>query len=280
MKYIDASAFIALLAPMDVVIAEHEARCQQLARTIEEKKQANVGLAKSKQKPTTLDETRLRKAQNDLAEARQEKQSLYDLKLKPIDLAIVLMECEGTLWTAEEAPEWSKEVANQEGRGEKGLRMRHGLPLVSTTQDVDLPEINEEVKCVEAATGKALQPMRPGTLGNKIFSGWVFLSAEEGAFKGLGDEHRQAFMFGEVLRPMLYGGLPDEVRNAVHTLLAPSNVLGHYNAINATTRHGFIRIPSEDADKAWGLVTITKGGPKYELRTSYLVERLKRTLIL
>jgi hypothetical protein len=278
MKYTDASAFAVLLAPMDVAIAEHEARCQQLARTIEEKKQSNVGLAKSKQKPTTLDETRLRRAEKDLEEAKQEKQSIIDLKLKPIDLAVVLMECEGTLWTAEEAPEWGKEVANQEGRGEKGLRMRHGLPLVSTTQDVDLPEINEEVKCVEAATGKALQAMRPGTLGNKIFGGWVFLSAEAGTFKGLSEEYRQAFMFGEVLRPMLYGGLPDEIRNAVHELLSPTNVLGHYNAINATTRHGFIRIPKEDADAAWGLVTITKGGPKYELRTSYLVERLKRTL--
>ena len=39
MKYTDAKAFVALLAPMDVVIAEHIVRCQQLARTIEEKKQ-------------------------------------------------------------------------------------------------------------------------------------------------------------------------------------------------------------------------------------------------
>ena len=66
MKYTDAKAFVALLALMDVVIAEHIVRCQQLARTIEEKKQSNVGLAKSKQKPTALDETRLRIAQKNL----------------------------------------------------------------------------------------------------------------------------------------------------------------------------------------------------------------------
>lgn len=279
MKYIDTNLFVNLLAPMDAAIVELEFQYRQLARTIEEKKLANAELSKSKQKSTVKNETSLRKIEKDIEIAKQKRLDLYRLKLKPIELVTMLMECDGTLWTPEEALEWGKELANQEGRGEKGLRIRHNLPQVSTTQDVDLPEINEEVKCIESASGGSLQTIRPGTHGNKIYSAWMFLSAELGAFKNLSTEHRDAIMFGELLRSMLYGSLPAKFKNEIHELLKPSNVLGHYNAVNAVTKCGFIRVPREDFNSAWSLVSITKGGPKYELKTSYIVERLVRTVL-
>lgn len=279
MKYTDASAFTVLVTPMDVAIAEHEARCQQLARTIEEKKQSNVGLAKSKQKPTTLDETRLRKAEKDLEEARQEKQSLYDLKMKSWVALQILMESESALWATEEATAYHKPLSNQEGKGEIPLRMRHNLPLTpSTVDDCDLPEINEEVKCLESAVGKSLQAIRTGTYSRKLYSMWVMVSAEDGKFKQFSQEHREALGTGELKASILHKELAAEIRDEVHKLLAPSAVMGCYNAVNATTSLGFLRIPKEDLDAAWRLVTVTKGAPKYELRTSYIVERLKRTL--
>ena len=289
MDYRNTSVYCELCSTRSAEVVELEAQRNRAARSLAEaelynaEQVANPPLSKRgrplkpKLKKLGNLQRALKSSEEELAEARQCLQDVYDLKLRNVVLLHMLMEADGTLWTPEEAAEWSKELANQEGRGEKGLRMRYGLPLVSTTKDVDLPQINEEVKNVESSSGKNLQPIRTGAHSQKMYGMWLMLSAEKGFFKDFSEKQRTAFGTGELLPSFLREGISKEVRDIVYDLLKPSSVIGHYAAVNGTTSKGFIRVPSEDADVAWRLVTITKYGPKYELQTEYLIERLKKT---
>ncbi len=69
------------------------------------------------------------------------------------ELIHILAEMEGTVWTPEQAEAWNSERAIHEGKGEKSLRMRFGLPLVSSQCEGDLGELGE-VKCIQASATK------------------------------------------------------------------------------------------------------------------------------
>jgi hypothetical protein len=191
----------------------------------------------------------------------------------------------GELWTVEQASTWSKELAAHEGRGEKALRLRHGLSLVPSTEDCDITlgdGTRIEVKNLQGRSGDGkfnIQDIQTGKTGRKVYARWMVQQAEIGRFKGLSEQLRDAIFTGELGRGSVYGLLPDDVMVDLLEVLRPHNVLGSYDAIVGTTRFGSITIPRADFDEAWILDTVTKMGPKYSLKRDYIVGRLKRTLV-
>lgn len=212
---------------------------------------------------------------------------LLTLESKPWYLLHFLMEAELQFWTTVEREMWHKTLALNEGRGEQALRIRHGLPPEPSKEACDLVKyvdgirtLYEEVKNLQGrqSDGKFhLQAIQTGTTGREAYLKWVFEHAEIGMFVGLDKELRDALARGEITAGKLYH-LPHHIMSSLLFALRPSQVLGSYDAIIGTTCNGFFRVPKADFDRAWSLQTVTKGGPKYTLRTEYVVERLKATL--
>lgn len=219
-------------------------------------------------------------------QARYEK--LLNLDIPSWDLLHILMEAEGTLWTPEEVTMWHKSLANTEGRGEEALRKRLGLSPDLTTEACDLVKyekgvrlIYEEVKNLQGrrADGKfSIQEIQTSKHGRQMYCMWMMERAENGCFKGLNDELRRAFGTGEV-GPKKVDALAEPLRADMMSSLSPTSVLSTWDAINGTTRNGFIRIPAHDAQIAWRFKCVTKSGLKYVLRESYIIKRLLETLL-
>jgi hypothetical protein len=52
-----------------------------------------------------------------------------------------------------------------------------------------------------------------------------------------------------------------------------------YDNIILTASFGFLTVPKADFDIAFSLKTITKSGPKYTVKRSYIKDQLKKTLV-
>lgn len=190
----------------------------------------------------------------------------------------ILIEADGCAWTSRELDLWDRPTVKHEGRGEKSLRHRLGLPLDAvSTRPCDLFEINEEVKCLVSGDSDNIMPIRPGAEGERLCGQTLFKMTEEGVFKDLGDELRTAVAVREISPGKFYHDLPEAIRQKLLVAFLPSSVLGHYDAVNCTTAHGYIRVPKKDCDVAWRLACITQSSPRYRLSREYVEERLRST---
>lgn len=221
-----------------------------------------------------------------LKTARGHIDDVQDLNVTDWYLLQMLIEAEGTLWTEEERTMWRKVLGPQEGRGEQALKRRHGLPEGQTRSKGDLIKwvdgvrvLYEEVKNLEGRGAKgrySVQNIQTANDGTSAHRDWVDEMYETRGFEGVDRELRRKCIGGEISDKTLKQ-LPKALQDNILQTFAASRVLP-YQAINGATHTGFIRIPQSDFDAAWEFDNITKYGPKYSLRTDYLITRLQKTL--
>lgn len=235
-----------------------------------------------KRKRTQEEERRLANAKNRLKSIKRKLLAWSQLKITPWDVVHLIQAAEDRLWTPVQYDLWHKDLASHEGRGEASLRDYYGLPpAVATTEEIDIPENGVEAKNVQGRSKNGtlqLQNIQAGKAGRKAYSLWMGTNAEAGHFKGLPDDVRTALFTGEVPVNIIYGHLPAAVRDSLLEAIKPSTVFAIPNAIDCTTRNGSLHVPKADFDAAWSITNVTKCGPKYVLKRSYLWDRLERTL--
>lgn len=184
----------------------------------------------------------------------------------------MLMNVEGTFWTLDEGDLNDKPRIAGEGFGEKGLRKRLGMPTVitNTKSMCDLEE-HGEVKCMQNMNIEnfSITPIKLGTVGETSYRRWLGLAQKE---LNLSDEQIGTLARGEVS----FNGNEDYEEN-MKLKFSPSAILRdecEYNAIWNTFLFGFIRIEQGDYDKAYKLVKISQGGPRYTLDKNYIINRV------
>lgn len=195
------------------------------------------------------------------------------------DLVHMEAELRGTLWSDMQVALWDMPTSVHEGKGEKSIRDWHGLAQEVTQASVDLQEINEEVKNwhhTNADEVDAIQSIRIGKIGKAVYGRVVRDVIRSNDESVMDDATWDALVTGEVSPGMLYHTLPEPVTRALFEALHPARVLMHYSAINGCSRLGFLRIPVEDAERAWRLKCVTQASPKYDLRRSYVEELLNQ----
>jgi hypothetical protein len=204
------------------------------------------------------------------------------------NLVKTLIEADETTWTDVEIVSWHKALANSEGRGETALRERLGIKDVVTSDACDLVKrdengnivLYEEVKNIQGRGAKGrfvLQAVQVGKTGRQAYCMWLLETAEKGMLVGLPEDVRQSLGTGEVSPGTLFKRLSGPVLDSLNEKMSPFSVLSGWDAINCTTRDGYLRIPKEDCNEAWQLTCITKSGPKYALRRDYILKRLLAT---
>lgn len=187
-----------------------------------------------------------------------------------VDAFHALAELNGGLWTPAELDLLKQEVTTFEGRGEKPLRHRFGLPLEATLESHDLFN-DEEVKYV----GALVEPFKVGRMGRQAYVRSFKELVRELPDEALPPEAWDDLANGEVSAGKLHGSMPQRVRDKLRTSLAPDRVLACYSALYLTTPEGFVRVPRDDFAAALGLVSVTQMGPKYRLRREYVDARLR-----
>jgi hypothetical protein len=183
-------------------------------------------------------------------------------------LVRLLAEVSGQLWSFAEAATLLLHRALHEGPGEKAIKLRLGLTLSSSTGR-DLP--NGEIKWLDNGKG-SLQAMQVAQCGQKAWGAFIFEQAEAGLFKDLDPAVRQAFKDGELPRNVI-DALPDGIYNQLMLAVSPGAVLQSYGDIYCTFNFGYI-VVSASHTYAWRLVGISKGRPRYALRTDYITGKL------
>lgn len=264
-------------------LAKLEADVQSLTTIITEISCIRLRGGSVNRKRTPEEERKLLNAKNRLKTAKKRLLEWTTLSsITPWDIIHLIQAADGTLWNEKQYELWHKELQSHEGRGEASDRDFRGLPPAeSTTEEIDIPELEIEVKNVQGRAKNGtlqLQTIQAGKAGRQAYSMWMGRSAELGHFKDLSDEVRQALFTGEVPRNVIYGHLPATVKESLLATIRPSSVFARPMTIDCTTRNGMLSIPASEFDAAWDIVCVTKCGPKYTLKKGYLLERLKKTL--
>lgn len=172
----------------------------------------------------------------------------------------------GRRWTAEERALLDESLVAFEGRGEKPLRHRLGLPQVVSRDSCDLPG-DEEVKHIGDNPACSF---RLGKVGRRVYVRLLRLVADEDVTDDMLD--------GNVSPSKIYRTYPEHVRRLMCDSLMPSRVLSCYSAIYLTTETGFSRVPRDHYDVAFGLICVAQHTPQYRLRREYVEGRLAATL--
>ena len=245
---------------------------------------------KERRKKTPEEQKTFTNASNGIKSATGRLNALLNLTAPTYDLLHILMEADGTLWSPAEAAMWNKELLDQsEGRGEEALKIRHGIPSDASTRECDLIKrdangnviLYEEIKSLQEKSKNkearsSLQEIQTGARGRHLSGLWMLEHSEAGLFKHLDDATRLALGTGELTSTCIEN-LSPFLNESITKEMMPSNVLGIYSAVNGTTKDGFIRIPREHFDAAWAFTHVTKSGPKFMIKKSYVAQRLLTT---
>lgn len=171
----------------------------------------------------------------------------------------------GRTWTDEELVLMAQTTAMYEGKGEKPLRHRLGLPIEATNASSDLPG-DEEIKYLSPINTR----FRVGKFGKRAYISML---------RELSDEHITPDMWdGEVPTSKIYNSLPDNVRSKLQTNLAPERVLSCYEAIYLTTDTGHSRVPKADYHAAFGLSNVSQYSPIFRLKREYVESQVRSTV--
>jgi len=186
------------------------------------------------------------------------------------ELFHLLADVDGGIWRPEEVALLDKKLLNFEGRGEKSLRHRLGLPLEPTMDSCDIPG-GQEAKYV----GNNVDTFRIGKVGKKAY---VNLFKE--VVRAHGDDVMTPEMWesmgdGELSAGKVYTELPDVIRTKIQEDLAPAKILSCYTAMYLMTDVGYVRIPRHHFSRAFSLTCVTQMSPKYRLKREYVEDRLR-----
>ena len=186
------------------------------------------------------------------------------------DLFQVLVEADECEWNEEQAALVQGEMEMYEGRGEKSLRHRFGLPLEVSQGSCDFPDDGEG-----KYMGDKLETFRVGKVGKRAY-GRVYRDIVR-RFKddALTPDQWDMLSDGEVSTGKVYHDLPDLVRWELQNALAPALVLSSYQTMFLMSDTGFVRVPRCDFSSAFQLAAVTQMSPKYRLRRDYVERRLR-----
>lgn len=264
-------------------LAELDANIKRLEATIADLSCIRLNGGTVRRKRTPDENRKLLNDKNRIKTYRKKLQRWYDLNVTSWDIVHLIQDADGRLWNSNKQEElWHKGLASHEGRGEAALRDWYGLTTAgSTTDDIDIPELEVEVKNVQGRAKNGtfqLQTIQAGKSGRQAYSTWMGETAEAGSFKELSHNVRLALFTGEVTSGIIYKALPESTRISLLDAIKPSTVFSRPRAVDCTTRNGCLHVERYDYDVAFAVVSVTKCGPKYALKRSYLLDRLKRTL--
>lgn len=182
-----------------------------------------------------------------------------------------------TPWAPTELEVNALERERHEGWGEKGYKLRNDLSQKVTSKSWDFPEIKEEGKCIQTGLSKtpssvprnSLLSFKLGKFGTEAYGSLIWHVATHYASE-LTEGQRQRVMRGEI-PPNELKQFSTDVREYIMNVTVPSLVMSEYKALVLTSLPGFLRIPNEHFDSAFEMRCITKMGPKFWLRTDYLI---------
>lgn len=180
------------------------------------------------------------------------------------DLFRLWSETFGWVWTPEQVELNEQNTEAYEGKGEKALRHRLGLPMVATLGSCDLP--TGEIKYV----GQSPETFRVGKMGKRMYVRTLRELSDDAVTDSMLD--------GEVSAGKLYNTLPENVRTKLQTNLSPVTVLSEYPAMYLTTDHGYGFVPREHYAHAFSLSAVTQMSPKFRLKREYVEMRLRQTI--
>jgi len=282
LRYTDTQLYKSMVAAAEADIAMHTEIHDRLVGI----RMRGPGAIIEKRKKTPEEATAFKAAIAGIKSAQERLDCLLNLTAPTYDLLHILMHADMTLWTPDEVTQWNKEMLDQtEGRGEEALKLRYGIPSNSSTKECDLIMrdsdgkivLYEEVKSLQEKSKPTMQEIQTGARGRHLYGMWLLENAEREMFKHLHIDLRIALGTGELTSKCIEN-LPPYLNESIMKEMMPSNVLGIYSAVNGTTTNGFIWIPRHHFDEAWAFTHVTKSGPKFALRKSYVVWRLQRTL--
>jgi len=254
--YTDTSTYCRLVSELDAEIAVISARRRRLAEIPKRERSSDEA------RELVNSTGRLKRLQWRRDNATDPSQYTWS------DLLALWEAAYGGSWTQEEKRLLEVELVAFEGRGEKPLRLRLGLPLAVSRDSCDLPG-DEEVKYVGAMMNVLI---RVGGIGRRAYIRALRKVSEELITDEMWD--------GEVSQSKVYGSLPEQVRKDLQSSLAPDKVLTCYAAIYLTTETGFSRIPREEFGNAFSLSCVTQYSPKYRLKREYVESKLRKSLKL
>lgn len=263
------------LARVDAQMSELRVQIEELAGTIESKKLANVGKAKSKQKPTKGDEIKLGRLQERLQECEEHRRQFEDgtaRELTHYRTCRLRAELNGTLWSPQAKATLELPRLAHEGRGEKAVRTMRGLELVVTQDKRDMED--GDIKWLDNGHS-GLQTVQTGRCGLTSYLSFVWDLARSNKVPEIDPVIIEAIKSGEIPKELLEGeSMPSWLLESLVSYILPSDVLGQYGDIYCAFDFGYVVIPQADADEAWSLVSITKGKPRYALNKRYTARKM------
>jgi hypothetical protein len=186
------------------------------------------------------------------------------------DLFQLLVEADECEWNAAQLALMQGDMATYEGRGEKSLRHRFGLPL-EVSQDVcDFPDDGEG-----KYLGDKLETFRLGKVGKQAYGRVYRTIVRQFKDECLTPDLWDTLTDGEVSTGKVYHELPLLLRTLLQEALAPAVVLSSYQTMFLMSDFGFIRVPRCDFAAAFQLSAVTQMSPKYRLRRDYVERRLR-----
>jgi len=189
------------------------------------------------------------------------------------ELFHLLADVNGGIWRAEELRLLGENRASFEGRGEKSLRMRLGLPLEPTMDSCDIPG-GQEAKYV----GNGVDEFRIGKIGKKAYVNLFKEVVRAHKDDVMSSEDWESMSEGEVAQKQIYNKLPEVIRLKMQSDLAPEKILSCYTAMYLMSDIGYVRIPSTDFAQAFSLTHVTQMSPKYRLKREYVEARLRLSI--
>lgn len=183
----------------------------------------------------------------------------------------MLAEADECVWNDEQLRLLRAETESYEGKGEKSLRHRFGLPLEATQGSCDFPDEGEG-----KYVGDKVEDFRVGKVGKRAYGRLFRELARSFKEDSMSPEQWDMLSDGEVSAGKVYHALPAPVREAVQQALAPETVLACYQTLYLVSDRGFVRVPRVDFSTAFSLAAVTQMSPKYRLKREYVETRLRR----
>lgn len=203
------------------------------------------------------------------------------------ELLNFIAEEEGTLFNSLEAKMFNKTSRNV-GPGEASIRLHYGLShaneSLSGTQEIDIPELDLEVK----KEGR----IKPGRASQSRWM-WCYSELLKEDVEGIASPGESKFLWtnykknltwieaiNNELTLQLLNDLPETISDFIIGMMMPSKILSSYPNIAYVWPEGFIVVPGHDYDRAWRFSGVSQQIPRYVLKREYVELRAKIALNL
>ena len=290
MDLAETATFGVLLDPMDAELLELQAQVDQLAGTIQVKKDANAQAKFKKDHQKYGKEQRrvdtLRKQMGDVIH-RQDRLFDFDTSLPEYtryNLVKIYIELFGKRWSPAAAALNALPRLGSEGWGEKGYRHMEGLSSVipGASSTMDVPEREQEMKSFERhaeLASEEVQSIRMGADALELVSAAKREISRICKDGDLTPEQWSALDRGELGQETL-SGFPSAPEKLLVEATRPSVTMAAYRGgLICSFSYGYFVVPHSDFDEAFDLKGISQGGPCYNLSVFvYLDRKIRATL--